>query len=197
MTNPEEYAADGIEQVDAPVPRWWRNAVLTLVSIAPFYMLYYHIGAPGRSMADQYERASYEASRKKFAEIGELQADEPTILTFMEKENWLKVGKVVFKSNCANCHGRNGEGQVGPNLTDEKYKHIRNVEDIAKVIIKGANNNAMPAWEDKLLQNEIVLAAAYVASLRGTNFAGGKAAEGADIPPWPAAPSPDTDTASN
>ena len=60
--------------------------------------------------------------------------------------------------------------------------------DIATVILKGANNNAMPAWEEKLQANDVVMVSAYVASLRGTNASGGKAAEGFDIEPWPDPP---------
>ena len=151
-------------------------------------MLYFHIGAPGRSMADAYDRALAESTRRKFAEIGELKPDEATILRQMTKPNWVKVGKVVFKNNCATCHGLAGQGGVGPNLTDSFYKHVRSVQDIASVILDGANNNAMPAWREKMHVNEIVLVSAYVASLRGTNIEGGKAAEGVEIPAWPSAP---------
>jgi cytochrome c oxidase cbb3-type subunit 3 len=73
---------------------------------------------------------------------------------------------------------------VGPNLTDEYYKNVRQVEDIAKVIIKGAGNGAMPAWANRLNENEIVLVSAYVASLRGQNVPG-KNPDGVEIAPWP------------
>ena len=189
MANREDYIADGIEEIDdARVPGWWKNIMLTLLIFSAIYMLYYHIGAPGRSLADAHDRDLAAATRKLFGEIGELAPDEPTILRYMEKENWVKVGKVVFKSNCATCHGLEGEGKVGPNLTDENYKHVRGVSDIAKVILEGANNNAMPAWQDKLHPNEVVLVSAYVANLRGRNVEGGKGAEGGEIAPWPDAP---------
>ena len=188
MAHPDDYIVDGIREQEKPVPRWFKNSLLTLLFLCPFYMLYYHIGAPGRSMEDAYDRALAESTRRQFAEIGELQADQATILRFMEKDNWVKVGKIVFKSQCATCHGMSGEGNVGPNLTDDTYKHVRQVQDIAKVIAEGANNNAMPAWGDKLHPNELVLVSAYVANLRGTNVEGGKAAEGIKIAPWPPAP---------
>lgn len=187
MADQENYVIDGIQQQSGTVPRWWSNTMFALMGICPLFMLYFHIGAPGRSAADYYEKEVAAAARARFAEIGTLEPNGPTILEYMEKDNWVKVGKVVFKSNCANCHGQSGEGLIGPNLTDEKYKHIRSVGDIATVILKGANNNAMPAWEEKLDVNEIVMVSAYVANLRGTNADGGKAAEGADIPSWGAA----------
>ncbi len=178
------FEVDGIAVQDAPMPRWWKRLFVLLLAACPFYMLYMHSGAPGRSEVERYEQASFEITKKRFAEIGELQPDAATLVEYLNKPNWLKVGKMVFKIHCVSCHGRNGEGGVGPNLTDEAYKHVRTIEDIARVIADGANNNAMPAWKDKLLQNELVLVAAYVASLRGTNAAGGKAAEGSVPPPW-------------
>ena len=43
----------------------------------------------------------------------------------------------------------------------------------------------MPAWGAKLNQTQIVIVSAYVASLRDTNGAGGKAPQGTPIAPWP------------
>ncbi|RMF43351.1 MAG: cytochrome C oxidase Cbb3 [Planctomycetota bacterium] len=188
------FEVDGIAVEDAPMPGWWRRLFVMLLILCPFYFLYFHAGAPGRTEVERYERISFELTKQRFAEIGELQPDAATLIEYSAKPNWLKVGKMVFKTHCVSCHGRNGEGGVGPNLTDDAYKHVRSIEDIARVIAEGANNNAMPAWKDKLMPNEIVLVAAYVASLRGTNAAGGKAAEGSVPPPWsapePQAPSP-------
>ncbi|GIW98217.1 MAG: cytochrome CBB3 [Pirellulaceae bacterium] len=180
--------ADSISVADQPMPKWWTRLFTLFVLICPFYLLYFHTGAPGRSEIERYERVAFEITKKRFAEIGELQPTRATILEYTKKPNWLKVGKMVFKTHCVSCHGRNGEGGVGPNLTDDAYKHVHDIEDIARVISEGANNNAMPAWKDKLSTNELVLVAAYVASLRGTHAPGGKAAEGSVPPPWDAAP---------
>ena len=188
MTNPEDYLIDGIEQEDAPIPVWWKRSSLFLLMCCPLYLLYFHAGASGRSAVDQYESKIQAITKKKYAEIGDLQPDAATILKFVEKDNWVKVGKVIFKSKCATCHGREAEGKIGPNLTDEHYKNVRKVEDIARVISNGANNNAMPAWNDKLLQNDIVLVSAYVASIRGTNADNGKGPEGMIIAEWEASP---------
>ena len=93
---------------------------------------------------------------------------------------------VVYKTNCVSCHGADGTGLVGPNLTDEYWKNVRKVEDIAKVISEGAANGAMPAWQNRLShQNQIVLTAAYVASLRDSPKTGKPpVAEAKVIPPW-------------
>ncbi|GIW99148.1 MAG: cytochrome CBB3 [Pirellulaceae bacterium] len=181
------HSYDGIQEYDNPLPGWWKWTFVGTAVFSVLYFMYYHLGAPGRSIYEQYDRELAEVTRLQFQEIGELQPTEATILEYMGKENWLKIGEVVFKTHCASCHGRHGEGKVGPNLTDEFYKHVRKLEDIARVVQDGANAGAMPAWGNRLHVNEIVLVSAYVASLRGTNVSGGKSAEGNPIPAWPSA----------
>lgn len=188
MASQNDFTIDGIEQLEAPFPKWWKRIFLSTLLFCPAYMLFFHIGAPGRSMADAYDRALERNTRLQFEQIGLLEPDSSTIMEYMEKSNWVNVGKVVFKKNCVSCHGRNGEGNVGPNLTDDVYKNVRHLEDVATVILEGAKNNAMPAWKDKLHQNDIVLVAAYVASLRGTDVSGGKGPEGSKIDEWSAQP---------
>lgn len=180
-----EHSYDGIEEYDNPLPSWWKWMFVASIVFAPFYWMFYHGGAPGRTIHDRYGSELAANTRLQFAEIGELQPDAKTIMTYSQKKSWVYVGEVVFRANCISCHGRKGEGKVGPNLTDEHYKHINNVEDIAKVVAKGAAANAMPAWSNRLHPNEVVLVSAYIASLRGTNVDGGKAPEGKLIAPWP------------
>lgn len=179
-----DHAYDGIQEFDNPLPGWWKWTFVGSIVFSVLYALYFHIGAPGRTMIDQYELAMAANTRLQFDEIGELKPDAATIVSYMNQDTWLKVGQVVYKTNCISCHGRQGEGLVGPNLTDEAYKHVRKIEDIARVVNEGAAKGAMPAWANRLHPNEVVLVAAYVASLRGKNEAG-KGPDGVVIPPWP------------
>ena len=188
------HAYDGIEEFDNPLPGWWKWLFVASIVICPFYWMFYHGGAEGRSTEDAYNSALAENTRLQFAEIGDLQPDAATIMKFSQKSNWVRVGEIVFKTNCSTCHGRKGEGNVGPNLTDEYFKHITTVEDIAKVIANGAAAKAMPAWSNRLHPNEIVMLSAYIAKLRGTNVEGGKAAEGKLIAPWPEPPQSKSDS---
>ena len=140
----------------------------------------------GRSVQDQYEQHMASVFELRFAEIGVLPMDHATISEYMQKPKWLAVGKVVYKTNCVSCHGADGSGLVGPNLTDDYWRNVNNVEDIAKVIANGAANGAMPAWKNRLShQNQIVLTAAYIASLRSSPIKG-KPLDEKDklIPPW-------------
>lgn len=180
-----EHAYDGIEEFDNPLPGWWKWLFIISIVYCPFYWVYYHGNAQGRTMHDHYDSALAESTRLQFAEMGELAQDRETLLRCLSKDNLLKVGQIVFKTNCISCHGRNGEGKVGVNLTDNVYKNVSQIEDIARVIAKGAGGNAMPAWSNRLHPNEVVLVSAYVASLRNTNAPGGRPPEGREIAPWP------------
>jgi len=170
------------------VPWWWKVGTCTTLLFAMLYFAYFHLGTPGRTAIDQFDVALARNTELQYAEIGDLKQDAETMAKFLHKSKsgWLRVGQSIFKANCVQCHGALGEGKVGPNLGDESYKNIRSVEDILTVINRGAGGAAMPAWKEKLSSNEIVLVSTYVASLRGSNPAGGKGAEGQVIPPWPA-----------
>ncbi|MEM6366174.1 MAG: cbb3-type cytochrome c oxidase N-terminal domain-containing protein [Planctomycetota bacterium] len=189
-----DHAYDGIEEYDNPLPGWWKWLFIASIAFCPFYWVFYHSGAKGRSVQDTYSVALAENTRLQFAEIGDLKLDEPTIVKFMGKESWVKVGQSVFRANCVSCHGREGEGKVGPNLTDEFYKNVEKVSDIAMVINNGAGNGAMPKWSNRLHVNEIVLVSAYVASLRGKNVENGRPADGRAIAAWPTPPADDSDS---
>lgn len=179
------HSYDGIVEYDNPLPGWWKFLFWVSILFSPVYYFYFHCGTEGRSIKDQYSAHMASVFELRFAEIGELTADKETILKYMnDAPEWLAVGKVVYQTNCVSCHGADGGGLVGPNLTDDYWKNVRSVEGIASVIEKGAANGAMPAWKNRFShQNQIVLTAAYVASLRA-NPVTGKGPEGNEIPDW-------------
>jgi cytochrome c oxidase cbb3-type subunit 3 len=191
-----DHIYDGIQEFDNPLPGWWTWLFVGSVVFSFFYWIVFHFGTEGRSVFDQYDRNSAEIFERRFAEIGVLKPDRPTILAYMNDPKFLTVGKVVYKTNCVSCHGANGEGNIGPNLTDDHWKNVKQIEDIARVIEQGAANGAMPSWRNRLSHiNQIVLAAAYVASMRGTNPPGGKMPEGELIAAWPELDRPTNDSA--
>lgn len=186
-----DHEFDGIREYDNPCPGWWNWILWGSIILCFPYMIVFHFGDWGLGMHQQHDAALAENLRKQFSEIGTLTGDQETILRFMGEPRWLKVGESVFRAQCATCHGPEGAGMVGAgvNLTDESYKNVKALADIATVITNGANNNAMPPWKARLHPNEIVLTAAYVANMRGKNLPSTRGApEGEQIPPWPPIP---------
>lgn len=165
-----DHAYDGIQEFDNPMPGWWKMMFIGSIIYSVFYWMYYHNGVvQDRTVIAAYDSAKADLMEMQFAELGgELQPDRETILKYSTDPKWVKFGENVFKKNCTSCHGDNAGGRNGPNLTDEKWKHVNKVEDIAKVVTQGAAGNAMPSWQTKLNQNSIVLVSSYLLSIQGT-----------------------------
>jgi cytochrome c oxidase cbb3-type subunit 3 len=183
-----DHEFDGIREYDNPTPGWWHAIFVATGVFAMFYVVFWHWSVAGWSIEDAWndeQRADY---LRIFGTVGELKLDEGTILKQMGDPQFMEIAKASFMGNCAACHKRDGGGDIGVNLCDDYYKNVNKIEDIFKVITEGANAGAMPSWKNRFSENERVILASYVASLRGTTPAGGKGPDGKQIPPWPKAP---------
>lgn len=179
---------DGIREYDNPTPGWWHMLFLASIVFSFLYFLYYEASSESPTIQSTWQAAKVAETRRIFGAVGELAADEATIQKMRAEKNLLEVAHGIFIGNCAQCHANDGGGKDGSgvNLTDDSYKNVRRVIDLYTIITKGAGGQAMPAWENRLSQNERVILAAYVANLRGTKPGFAKAAEGQPIDPWPA-----------
>lgn len=176
------HAYDGIQEYDNPLPGWWTMLFIGTFLFSILYWLYFHTGAPNRSMIDQLTASETRLAEKNFKTLGDLQQDRATILRFSKDPEWTKYGASIFRTNCQSCHGPEGGGLVGPNLTDDKWKNVKHVEDIMTVINNGAGGNAMPAWKQRFRDpRDVIMVGAYVASLLDAvpKPANAKAPEGA------------------
>ncbi|MCM8536258.1 MAG: c-type cytochrome [Lentisphaeraceae bacterium] len=90
----------------------------------------------------------------------------------------VKKGEVVFKTYCASCHGPEGAGLVGPNLTDKEVLHGTTKAEVVKVISNGVPAKAMPPWGTILKKDQISDVSDFILSIMGKNlpspFAAGK-----------------------
>lgn len=64
-------------------------------------------------------------------------------------------GEDLYKSNCMSCHGADGEGESGPDLTGES-----DYDAVVEQVKKGSDG--MPAFEDDLSEQEINDVAAFI-----------------------------------
>jgi YVTN family beta-propeller protein len=72
------------------------------------------------------------------------------------------VGKDLYEKNCASCHGVSGEGDMGPKLATSEWSDASKVAQI----VKAGKGSGMPAYKDKLKDEEIQSISQYVASLK-------------------------------
>ena len=180
-----DHEYDGIREYDNPTPGWWTWLFVVTCIFSALYFTFFEFSPTAWSIWDQYDSAVSDDLVLQFGEIGTLEGDEATLLQYMNEDKWLMVGQGVYKGNCVSCHGPDGSGLIGPNLTDDYYKNVKKLTDLVTVIADGAANGAMPEWKNRLHPNEIILTACYVANMRGKNLPSSRAVEGEVIPPWP------------
>ena len=78
-------------------------------------------------------------------------------------------GAVVFKEQCASCHGDDGKGKIdmgAPNLTDDLWLYGGSKATVVESI-RNSRAGAMPAWTGRLDATTIKALAVYVHSLGG------------------------------
>ncbi len=179
---------DGIREYDNPTPGWWYAIFTASIVVSALYLIFWHGSVLGWTIEEAWADDQKAEFVKIFGAVGQLKGDQQTILKQMNNPQFMSIAKSTFLGNCTACHSRDGGGGIGVNLCDDYYKNVTRVEDIFRVITEGANGGAMPSWKNRLSENERVIVAAYIASLRGTTPAAPKAHEGNLIDPWPKAP---------
>ncbi|MGE4234065.1 MAG: c-type cytochrome [Bacteriovoracia bacterium] len=176
MTDHKHDDYDGIVENDNPLPKWWLFTFYGAVVFAVFYVGYYWFGN-GPTLKEEYAKdyASIEAvwMANKSAQF---EFSQEKLVSAKPK---LSSGKAVYQAKCVSCHGAQGEGGIGPNLTDEYWIHSDGKPaGLANTIYNGVLDKGMPAWGAMLTEEELYTVLAYVVSLRGTNPANAKPPQG-------------------
>ena len=177
-----DHTYDGIQEYDNPLPGWWVWMFVLSVVFAFPYAVYYH-AADGRALEDEYEGEVAAYAELLLQTYGELAPDAETISSFMDDPVAMAGMQSLFKSKCTQCHRADGTGSVGPNLTDDRWLHVKELTDIFAVLRDGVVAKGMPQWGGQLSDTQIVLMSSYVASLRRAPKPG-KEPQGEVIPPW-------------
>lgn len=166
------HVYDGIQEYDNPLPAWWLWAFLASIAFAPLYVVYYHFGR-GDSVQAEYDAdlaAWSEAEAARAMESGVV--DEETLRALTNDAVTLAAGEALFRTNCVACHGDQGEGKIGPNLTDGYWLHGGTLVDIHRTIDQGVPEKGMLAWGKTLAPEDVRRLAAYVGSRSGLDLPG-------------------------
>ncbi len=105
----------------------------------------------------------------------------PVKLAPEQKDKALSEGYSLFLSKCFACHGRYGEGTIGPNLTDDYWKFVENESDIIEITKKGKPGTMMIAYEKYLTDDQINKIARYIKLMHHQKIKKGKAPEGKKV----------------
>ncbi|MBJ2174720.1 c-type cytochrome [Aureibaculum sp. A20] len=125
---------------------------------------------------DSIERVNYLNEQKL---SGNADVDDKSIIIKVANDEANKEkGNVLFQANCSPCHGTEGQGIIGPNLTDAYWLHGGKKADIANTIMNGVLAKGMISWKSHLTPTEIGALIAFIASINGTNPDNAKAPQG-------------------
>ena len=72
-----------------------------------------------------------------------------------------KTGEQIYKENCAECHGPDRLGLIGPALLPQNLKRLRKKKSL-KVIAEGLIATQMPAFGDTLTAKQIKAVSDYI-----------------------------------
>ena len=146
---------------------------------AVVYLFYYHGGNSNWSSENEYIAAMEEGEAIKEAYLERMAnaVNENNVERLLSDED-LAAGKALFDRNCIACHGAQGEGGIGPNMTDQYWLHGGSVKDIFSTIKYGVPEKGMIAWKNQMSPLHMQQLTSYIMSLAGTNPPNQKKAEG-------------------
>ncbi|MGN7887577.1 cbb3-type cytochrome c oxidase N-terminal domain-containing protein [Dyadobacter sp. 22481] len=169
---------DGIQELDNRMPPWLQFLFYTTVFIAVVYSAYYFSGLGDLQIAElDKEIATAEAEKKAYMEKVGASMDENSVTLLTDKAA-VEAGMKIFQEKCTACHGTEGGGSVGPNLTDTYWLHGGGIHNVFKVIKYGVPEKGMISWEKQLSPTDIQKVASFVLSLKGTKPANAKEPQG-------------------
>jgi cytochrome c oxidase cbb3-type subunit 3 len=181
---PTETAADvghiydDIRELDNRIPPWFNYLFGATVIFAFVYLIDYHVMGISKLSADEYMEEVTAANLQKKIMLASGGTINENALVALKDEPSLKEGAEIFQKFCISCHGPQGGGLVGPNLTDDFWIHGGGITNVYTTIKKGVPAKGMISWELVFSQKQIQNIGSYVLSLKGTNPPGGKAPEG-------------------
>src|SRR6185312_1373083 len=170
---------DGIRELDNRLPPWWLYGFYGTILFAGVYLWRYHVVHSAPLPAEEYRIAVRDAEERKaeFLKKAANSVDESTV-TLLTGQTDLDAGKAIFQGVCFACHGKNGEGGVGPNLTDKYWLHGGTINEVFRTIKYGWPEKGMKSWKDDYSPRQIAQLASYVKSLAGSNPPNAKAPQG-------------------
>ena len=125
-------------------------------------------GRPGTPMPPFLDEVGGPMSRDELWNIGlwlRNQVDvEPVELPFDAVQGDVELGAQVYKDNCAECHGANGEGGTGTALGNAGMLAFTLDEFLKYAIVHGRDGTEMRAFGDTLSEDEINGVTAFIRS---------------------------------
>ncbi len=174
-----DHDYDGIRELDNGMPPWLKYMFAGTIIFGVSYLINYHVFRGSMLQTAEYQKEISDASlqMEEFRKKSANSVDETNVKLLTDASE-LTEGKNIFKTNCSACHGQNGEGTVGPNLTDDYWIHGGDIQSIFKTIKYGVVEKGMKSWQTDISPSQMAQVSSYIKSLKGTNPANPKEKQG-------------------
>ncbi|EDM65121.1 cytochrome c oxidase, diheme subunit, membrane-bound [Moritella sp. PE36] len=187
------HSFDGIEELNNPLPKWWKYLfIFTCIGGFIYFALYPGLGSYkgllGWTSANEYQREIESADEKYAAVFNKLVKTEESNFTeyreiadIAKDKEAVKVGQRLFLQNCSQCHGSSARGAKGfPNLTDGDWLYGGSTADIKTTIMHG-RAGVMPGWLPVLGDEKVDQVTTYVVGLSGRKVNAREEAAGKEV----------------
>ena len=158
---------DGILEYDNSMPNWWLTTLWLSILFGVSYWGYYQATGTGLNSAERYQ--------ERMTALNELRAelkakegawDEARLTAMAQDTTAIEAGKALFTQNCVSCHGAQGEGLIGPNLTDDVWLYGGSAFEVFSTIRNGSPKNpAMVSWAPIIGEEKVAQIAAFVINM--------------------------------
>jgi len=175
MGHPEHHDFDGItEDRERRPPVYFNVLFYGLIVWGVAFSAYYLLS--GWSSADEFQvkmqahETRYQASAAPPAQPPDPAepAAAPATAAAPGTAAALPDAAALFAAKCAMCHGADGKGGFGPDLSKpaDKFDYGKSREGLYLSIAQGRGNGKMPAYEGQLRREEIYALVDYILALK-------------------------------
>jgi cytochrome c oxidase cbb3-type subunit 3 len=170
---------DGIRELNNPTPPWWRWSFYCSIVFAVVYLWRFQIAHSAPSQLEELAIAEADAAaaKEEYLKNAANNIDENTV-TLLTGSDDISSGQKLFSTSCAPCHGAQGQGVVGPNLTDDYWLHGGQVKAVFTTIKYGVPEKGMKSWKDDFSPKQLAQLTSYIKSIHGSNPPGPKEPQG-------------------
>ena len=174
-----DHEYDGIHELDNNLPPWWLWSFYASIVFAVVYLFNYHVIESSPLQEEEYRIAMVEGEKEvaEYLATQALNVDETSVVALTSPTD-ISSGEKIYLKKCATCHGKEGEGIAGPNLTDNYWIHGGDIKSIFKTVKYGVQGKAMQSWSKELNPVEMQQVSSYIQSIKGKSIGKGRDPEG-------------------
>lgn len=174
-----DHSYDGVRELDNNLPPWWKGLFYATIAFAPVYLYFNQFSSFSQTGLEEYEvnMSLAEAKVAAYMKTQDNVLDESNIPLLADNDA-LGKGQMLYTAKCSPCHGKAGEGGIGPNLTDPYWLHGGSISDVYITIKNGVPDKGMIPWKNELRPRDMQEIASYIMAMQGTDPANGKEPQG-------------------